>query len=128
MQSLRRRIRAIRRSTLVLAALVVLSACAGQSSGPGEGASCVELCELAKDECEEAPQVACDDHCIGEDFRAEETGCRATYEDVIECSLDLDDVCSAPSACAPELIRFGDCVRAYCQSHMGDLVCRMAMQ
>ena len=110
---------------LVVGATGFLAAtgCAGQTKESSGAELCPELCEKGKD-CPAAPQIPnCDDFCLGEDARAEVTGCHPQYDQAENCLADLDDICTGPKACASEIKATNDCELAYCMKHPGDDVC-----
>lgn len=111
---------------LVVAACLVFAAgagCAGQTKEPSGAELCPDLCKKGKD-CSGAPQVSnCDDFCLGEDARAEGTGCHAQYDAAENCLAELDDICTGTKACAGEINATSNCELAYCMKHPGDAVC-----
>jgi hypothetical protein len=104
----------------VLGCLVLQASCAGESE---EAGSCSKLCEKGQDECPALPRVECEDQCLYEDARAQETGCDGEADAVAGCSAALDDICSTPTACDSELRAFWACVGAYCMNHPSSRYC-----
>jgi hypothetical protein len=98
-----------------------LADCAGQSNE--KGPECVSLCERGMKECPAVPRVDCESQCLFEDARAQETGCQKHVDAVAGCSASLDDICTTPSSCKPELDRFWACVAAWCVNHAGSQFC-----
>jgi hypothetical protein len=112
---------------VVLAALGFLpfTACGGQTDETDGAAVCPELCAEAKSKnCPMAPQIpSCDDFCLGEDARAEGTGCKAKYDAAETCIAKQKDICAAPAACASEILAADSCESAYCMGHPDADVC-----
>ena len=107
---------------LLLIGLVTQLNCAGQSEEAGS--DCSELCKKGMRECPELPRVDdCEMQCLGEDARAERTGCRKRVNAVARCSAALDDICTTATACKPELEQFWSCIAAYCATHPGAMDC-----
>lgn len=97
--------------------------CAGKTKDPSGAELCPDLCKKGKS-CPGAPVISsCDDFCLGEDARAEVTGCHPQYDKAETCLSELDDICTGPKACANEIKATNDCEFAYCAKHPGDDVC-----
>ena len=98
----------------------LVAACGGTSTGKGDGGpACVSQCEKAKAaDCPWAKAIAnCDDDCLTEDAKLESTGCRASYDETLACSTDLDDICAFPTACKSALVDYNACTLEYCEDH-----------
>jgi len=103
--------------------LAVGAGCAGKTKEPAGAELCPELCKKGKD-CEAAPAVtSCDDFCLGEDARAEETGCHDLYDAAENCLAKLDDICTGTKACANEINATSACELSYCSKHSSEVVC-----
>jgi len=99
------------------------SACAGQSADSGADA-CPDVCAKAVKCPGAAPMTeSCDDHCLGEDALAEESGCHAQYAKSVECLAKLKDVCTGLTACGQEVNAAALCEQKYCAAHQKADVC-----
>lgn len=94
--------------------------CAGQTE---EDELCAKLCEKGQKDCPEEPRVDCDSQCLYEDARGQDTGCDGQVKAVAKCSEQLDDICTTPTACEPELDAFWTCLRAFCAEHPSSRYC-----
>jgi hypothetical protein len=112
----------IARVSLVLAlgGLAFQASCAGASEEPGD---CSKLCEKAQDDCPLLPRADCQSQCLYEDARAQKTGCTDEVDAVARCSKNLDDICTTPTACDPQVDAFWACVGAYCAKHPSSRYC-----
>jgi hypothetical protein len=97
--------------------------CAGQSEE--KGPHCLDLCEKGMKDCPELPRVDCESQCLYEDARAQRTGCQDEVDAVASCSKSLDNICTTPTDCKPEVDRFWVCVNAYCAKHPTSQYCPM---
>lgn len=115
---------AVRLLVLGLAFGGIAAGCGGQTTQDSDGATlCPELCKKGKP-CPMAPIVGdCDDFCLGEDYRATQTGCHDLYDKAELCISKLDDICTSPKVCAAEINATNTCEVAYCNKHMDDEVC-----
>jgi hypothetical protein len=98
----------------------VSSGCGGQSVGtvpddePTE--DCYDLCVKGqKEKCPRADELDCESNCLFEDFMVMQTGCRAEYNDSLECTASLDDICDVVSKCGDEIRAQQDCYRRGCK-------------
>ena len=107
---------------LVTVGLLLASACAAESTSDED--PCPGVCAKAK-KCPGAVPVqeSCDDHCLGEDALAEESGCHDQYVKSIACLAKLKDVCTGLTACANELAAAQLCEHSYCSAHQKAEVC-----
>jgi hypothetical protein len=84
----------------------------------------VSLCEKGKAEkCAGAEQLRCEDSCLGEDVRVEATGCRSEYDEMQECTAELEDICAVRTDCKAELQTLLGCYAEYCASHASSPFC-----
>ena len=105
-----------------------LVACGGKTQEPTAVELCPEICAKAK-QCPGAPAVSsCDDLCLGEDARAEATGCRAEYEASEKCLAELDDVCTGNKDCSKPISATQTCELRYCMQHLDEEVCIVPTQ
>ena len=92
----------------------------GGNSGGGSGkpkADCYDLCQKAKAEhCSGAEDKNCEQTCLIEDFLVQQTSCRDEYDDALECTADLDDICDLRTDCGDEIRAQQDCYRRYCRN------------
>ena len=105
---------------LVLGGLALPVSCAGATD---ETSECSKLCERGQDECPLLPRVDCENQCLYEDSRAENTGCESEVNAVTRCSAKLDDICTTPAACDPQIDAFWSCIAAHCAKHPGSQYC-----
>jgi hypothetical protein len=106
------------RALWVVLMVALPAGCAGSSTNGDQPADCAALCEKAKSRrCPHAEQLSCEDNCLGEDARAEATGCQKHHDASLSCSAKLDDICAAPTACKGELDAYLRCIVAYCSAH-----------
>lgn len=84
---------------------------------------CVEVCE-AEVGCSPTQQVVdCDAVCEQALEVAVERGCTAQYEDLVECTQGLEDLCVDRSDCDDELVDHAECVAHYCEDNPGGTGC-----
>ncbi len=68
---------------------------------------CFEVCERAAS-CQS--ELDCKRECANFEAEIEAAGCSEEYADVIDCALELDDVCASQDACAASIERFAICL------------------
>lgn len=103
-----------------MALALALSACAGQSTGTGRP-DCLQLCQKGKAErCPGSEALQCEDNCLSEDARAETSGCRALYDESLQCSASLEDICTVAKACADPVAEYLECLEDYCKDHSAE--------
>lgn len=106
---------------LLFSAAALVAACGGSSTRLGDdGPDCVALCEKGKAECQGLGAVNCEDNCLSEDVTAETSGCRGTYNQTLDCSANLEDICTVPKSCGNELRAHKACIDDYCSDHDAD--------
>ena len=108
-----------RTSALLVLGVLLSGACAGKSSGDdAQSDPCPGACAKGR-KCPGAPAitVSCDDFCLGQDYVATNTGCHDLYLKSTRCTAELDDVCTAPTACNAEITAVYTCEHDYCLVH-----------
>jgi hypothetical protein len=90
--------------------------------GQKNGEDCVSLCEKAKDErCpgyERVPE--CEGSCLWDDFTVQGTGCHREYEATIDCSAELEDICTVLDDCEEEFDELKECYEDSCAKKPAD--------
>jgi hypothetical protein len=120
----------VRLLVLGLAGGGVAAGCGGQTTTDSDGATlCPDLCTKGRP-CPSAPAITttCDDFCLGEDYRATQTGCHDLYDAAEVCLSKLDDICTGPKDCAAEINATSNCEIAYCTKHPTNDACVVPTQ
>jgi hypothetical protein len=76
-----------------------------RSGGAREG--CFEICERAAS-CQS--ELDCKRQCVDFEAEVEAAGCSEEYADLIDCALEVDDICTSDDACEASIERFAICL------------------
>lgn len=68
---------------------------------------CFEICERGRS-CQS--ELECKRQCADFQAEAESAGCSEEYADLIDCALEVDDICTSDDACEAAIERFAICM------------------